>query len=371
MTTTNPSRNIALDVLRGMTIALMILVNTPGTWEAIWWPLGHAAWHGYTPTDLVFPFFLFITGSAMFFALKRFDYQPSPGVLKKLGKRVLIIFGIGIFLHWYPFTKAFEDLRIMGVLQRIAIAYGIASLAVLYLSTRGLVIFSAVILFVYWLVLFFAGTSPEPYSIENTIVRVVDLAILGESHMFPHMHPTFEPEGLLSTIPAIVNVTVGFWVTKALSTMSDNREKFQKLMLWGVALVIIGQLWGIIFPISKNLWTSSYVVVSSGWAFIVLGLLIVICATEKGQRVMEPFRIYGTNPLFIYALSWLWVSTYWLIPMDLNGESVGFGRYMYEAWFLPLLGNKYVASHTYAFVHVLLFWFISWAMYKKKIFIKI
>ena len=370
MTATVGSRNVALDVLRGLTVVMMILVNNPGSWGSIWWPLGHAKWHGYTPTDLVFPFFLFITGSAMFFALKRFNYEPSKEALRKLAKRVFIIFAIGIFLHWYPFSKSFEDLRIMGVLQRIAVAYGIATLAVLYLSTRGLILFGGVLLFGYWVLLFLGG-GLDPYSIQHNIVRVVDIAVIGESHMFPYMNPMFEPEGLLSTFPAVVNVLAGYLITKKLSSISLDSEKIKYLAVSGVALIVAGHVWGLLFPIGKNLWTSSYVVVTTGWAFIFLAVLTFICSKPLGSKIMEPFRIYGTNPLFIYAFSWIWIASYWLITMDLNGESVDFATYLYKGILLPALGNDLVASHTYAFIHVVIFWFVSWFMDSRKIYIKI
>ncbi|OZG72174.1 hypothetical protein BTA51_17655 [Hahella sp. CCB-MM4] len=371
MTTSNQSRNLSLDVLRGLTIALMILVNTPGSWSAVWGPLGHAHWHGYTPTDLVFPFFLFITGSAMYFSLRKFNYQPSKELHIKILSRVAIIFLIGLLLQWFPFTKSFDDLRIMGVLQRIALAYGIAAIAIIHLSTRWLGIFSGLILLGYWALLFFAGSAGDPYSIEHNIVRQVDLAVLGKSHIYPYMKPIFEPEGLLSTLPAVVNVIAGFWVTKAVNMMKDDQERFRKLISWGIALLVIGHVWGLVFPINKSLWTSSYVVVTSGWALVVLGMLVAVCATQRGKSVMEPFRIYGTNPLFIYTISWLWVSIYRLIPVPMSGSTVGLNTFMYESWFLPAADNIYLASHSYALVHVILFWVIAWMLDRQKIYIKI
>lgn len=370
MTSSAPvSRNMALDVMRGLTVAAMILVNNPGSWSYLWGPLGHADWHGYTPTDLVFPFFLFITGSAMFFALRRFNYEPSKDALTKLARRVLIIFGIGVFLHAYPFSKSFEELRIMGVLQRIAIAYGVATLAVLYLSTRGVIIFTLMLLIGYWAILFFAG-SGDPYSLEGNIVAPIDQLILGASHMWAGKGMPFDPEGILSTLPSIANVTGGYLATKYLASLSSDTEKVKKMLAYGACLIVIGHVWGFLFPINKSLWTSSYAVTTVGWGLFVLGALIYLCGTSIGKKMAEPFRIYGTNPLFIYALSWVWVATYWLFPITVGGEQKYMSGIIYD-FLVGVVGNPYLASHSYALIHVLLFWAISWALDKKKIYIKI
>ncbi len=370
---TPTQRNVALDVMRGLTIAAMILVNNPGSWDYVYWPLAHANWHGYTPTDLVFPFFLFITGSAMFFGLSRFDYQPSSDALKKLLKRVLIIFGIGLFLHAYPFIEPFSNLRIMGVLQRIAIAYGIAALAVLYLSNRGVILFTVAILLLYWLILIVAG-GVDPYSLEGNCITPIDRLILGTSHMWDGKGIAFDPEGLMSTLPAIANVTAGFLTTKYLVSLPNNSVKIQKMLMYGVGLIVLGHLWELVLPINKSIWTSSYVVVTTGWALVILGALISLCGSNIGLKIARPFQIYGSNPLFIYGLSWVWMETYWIIPINYNGVEISLGEYLPELFFnfFGRDGNaNYWASHSFALFHVVLFWVISWALYKKRIFIKI
>ncbi len=370
MTNSAPAtRNMALDVMRGIAIAAMILVNNPGSWSYVWTPLGHSNWHGYTPTDLVFPFFLFITGSALFFALRRFNYEPSKEVLIKVARRTLIIFGIGLLLHAYPFTKPLEELRIMGVLQRIAVTYGIATIAVLYLSTRGIIIFSLVLLFGYWALLFFVGSN-DPYSLEGNVVAQVDLAILGASHMWAGKGIPFDPEGILSSLPAIVSVTSGYLATKYISSLPSDCEKVKKMLVYGAALIVIGHIWGLVFPINKSLWTSSYVVVTVGWSLFTLGGLIYICDTPIGKKITEPFCIYGTNPLFIYAFSSIWLMAYWVYTVPVNGEDKYIGQIINE-FFFSIISNNYLASHSFALFHVVVFWVISWILYKKKIFIKI
>jgi predicted acyltransferase len=362
-------RDQALDAMRGLAVAGMIFVNSPGSWEYVWRPFGHADWHGYTPTDLVFPFFLFISGSAMFFAFKRYDYQPSPEALRKLGRRVVLIFVIGLLLHLYAFTHPLEELRIMGVLQRIALCYGIAALAVLYLSARGVLIFSVLLLLGYWLLLLGAA-GDMAYTLEGNLVVRVDLAILGASHMWDGKGVPFDPEGLLSTLPAVVNVTTGYLATRWLAKMKDVHEKVQKLVLAGIALIGVGHLWDLGFPINKGLWTSSYVVVTSGWALLVLVALIKASQSILGRRLLEPLRIYGTNPLFIYSLSWLWVASYGLVSLPYGGESVSLNEFLFGQ-VLWAVGNPYLASHLYALAHVIFFWWLSRLLYARNIFIKI
>jgi predicted acyltransferase len=368
MKTTN-QRNIALDAMRGLTVAGMILVNSPGSWEYVWGPLGHADWHGYTVTDLVFPFFLFISGSAMFYSFSRYGYQPSSEVLRKLVRRVLLIFAIGLLLHLYPFTQPLGELRIMGVLQRIALCYGIAALAVLYLTSRGVLVFSVLLLLVYWLVLVWMG-GISPFSLEGNGVVQIDLAILGAHHMWDGKGIPFDPEGLLSTLPAVASVTAGYLATCWLSAMAGVREKLLKLVLAGLVLIGLGHLWGLWFPINKSLWTSSYVLVTSGWALLVLAALTIICDSSSGRRLVEPLRVYGSNPLFIYALSWVWVASYWLVSLPYNGESISLYGFLFNQ-LLWVTGNPYLASHLFALIHVIFFWWVSRLLYKHKIIIKI
>lgn len=362
-------RSIALDAMRGLTLAAMILVNTPGSWGHVYAPLAHADWHGYTPTDLVFPFFLFIVGAAMYFALRRFDYAPSTEALLKLGRRVAIIFAIGLLLHAFPFASPLGELRIMGVLQRIALAYGLATLAVFYLPGRWLYVAMAATLLGYWALLYAVG-APDAFSVQGNVVAVVDRAVLGDSHLWAGKGVPFDPEGLLSTWPATVNVLAGFVGTRWMMRMDGSGRQSRNLLVAGAVLVVAGHAWGLWLPINKSLWTGSFVVVSSGWALVVLAAFVALCSSRRGAGLAQPLRVYGMNPLFIYALSVLWVKCYWLVGLEFDGEAMDAYDYLYRAS-LMLVGEPHLASVLFAGAHVLLFWLVAWILYRRNIFIRI
>lgn len=203
-------RYLALDVLRGITIATMITVNNPGSWAHIFAPLEHSKWHGCIPTDLVFPFFLFVVGVSMFFSFSKYNNSLNKESLIKIGKRTLLIFAIGLFLNSFPqWMTDYSRLRILGVLQRIAIAYGVGSLIVLAVQRKYLPFVGAAILLAYWGILYFFGGA-DPYSLAGNVAIPFDKSFLGESHLYKGFGIPFDPEGLLSTIPAIVTVIIGY-----------------------------------------------------------------------------------------------------------------------------------------------------------------
>jgi len=357
------TRYLALDAFRGITIALMILVNTPGTWSHVYAPLLHADWNGATPTDLVFPFFLFIIGSAMFFSFKKSNFSATPEQFKRIIKRGFIMFFIGFMLHVIPFTTNFEELRFMGVLQRIGIAYAIAACLVLIFDLRGIFILSAVILLGYWALLLSVGDGA--FTIDGNIIRQFDIAVLGANHMYTMRGVAFDPEGLLSTIPAVVNMLLGFELTRYLTSIEDKKSSVIKLTLIGGLAVGFGALWGLILPINKSLWTPSYVIYTTGFACLLLAAFIWLIDIMKQVKLAEPLLVYGTNPLFVYVLSFLVVTLY----LNINvGDSN-----MY-AWLYQQLSSVFapkLASFIFAFSHVALFWYVSLKLYQRKIFIKI
>lgn len=365
-----PTRFIALDAFRGITIALMILVNTPGDWGNVYGPFLHASWHGWTPTDLVFPFFLFIVGSAGYFAMSKLNFEPSADAVRKVIKRTILMFVIGFGLNLYNFLLLDqESIRIMGVLQRIALCYCAASLMILYLSEKQLYIASALILAGYWLILWALGNN-DPFSFEGNIIGPIDRAILGDAQMWKVNGVAFDPEGLLSTIPAIINVLFGFEATKRLSKISDFNIAVNQLVLWGLALVGVGYFVSLGFPINKNLWSSSYVLLTSGLALLVLASFVWLIDLKGKMAIARPWQVYGTNPLFIYCLSWIWATTYWAVPMTgVDGEPTFLYTYLWQL-LLPIFDEK-LASLVYAVAHVFLFWVISNELFKRKIFIKI
>jgi len=357
------TRYLALDAFRGITIALMILVNTPGTWSQVYAPLLHAQWHGATPTDLVFPFFLFIIGSAMYFSFKKSDFSANPVQFVKIIKRGFILFFIGFMLKVIPFNTNIEDLRIMGVLQRIGICYVIAACLVLVVNRMGILIISVVILLGYWGLLLSIGDGA--LTLEGNIIRQFDLAVLGENHMYNMRGITFDPEGLLSTIPAVVNILLGFELTRYLTSIENKKSGVIKLTLIGGLAIGLGALWALVLPINKSLWTSSYVIYTTGYACLLLAAFIWLIDIMKQTKLTRPLLVYGTNPLFVYILSFLVVTFY------LNNH---IGEVIMYAWLYQQLGavfNPKLASFVFAFSHVVLFWYVSLKLYQRKIFIKL
>lgn len=357
------TRYLALDAFRGITIALMILVNTPGSWSHVYAPLLHADWHGATPTDLVFPFFLFIIGSAMFFSFKKINYAASPEQFKKIIKRGFIMFFIGFMLNVFTYTINFDDLRVMGVLQRIGIAYAIAASMVLLLSQRGILIASAVILLGYWALLLMAGDGA--FTLEGNIIRQFDLAVLGANQMYTMRGVSFDPEGLLSTIPSVVNMLLGFELTRYLTSIKDKKSSVIKLTLIGGLAIGFGVLWSLVLPINKSLWTPSYVIYTTGFACLLLSAFIWLIDIMKQQTLAEPLLVYGTNPLFVYVLSFVFVIVYFHLSV---GDMTMYA-WLYQQ--LTTILNDKLASFAFAFTHVAFFWFVSLKLYQRKIFIKI
>lgn len=359
------NRYLALDAMRGLTIAAMILVNTPGDWSHVYAPLLHSHWHGLTATDLVFPFFLFIIGSAMFFAFKKVNYQANAHTINAILKRSSIIFVLGLFLNAFPFNEPIESLRIMGVLQRIALCYLLAAFIILKLKQHQINIFIALLLIIYWAIL-----ATNGYQITGNLVQQVDLAVLGKNHMYVLQGYHFDPEGLLSSLPGVASMLIGFQVTKLLTQSTNPTQGIKKLLITGVILLVLGTLWSVLLPINKSLWTSSYVLISSAFACFVLAIFVLFADVYQQKKLIYPLLVYGLNPLFIYVVAWLWDECYRLIQLTLpSGEIVTLNRYLYlqlTQWFEPLN-----ASLLYAILHVGLFWLISLILYKKNIMIKI
>ncbi|MDP6922992.1 MAG: heparan-alpha-glucosaminide N-acetyltransferase domain-containing protein, partial [Lutibacter sp.] len=256
----------SLDVMRGLTIALMITVNNPGSWEYVYAPLRHSTWHGCTPTDLVFPFFLFIVGVSMSYSFAKFRSLLDTRVFKKITKRVVVIFLLGFLLNIFPFFDL-ENARIMGVLQRIALAYGLAALLCIRLNRKQLFFVLAVILLAYWGLLFLGGTHGM-YTLDGNYPRLLDLKILGENHLYKGFGIPFDPEGLLGTLPAAGTVIMGY-LTGGLIAKGVHTA-LKKMVFLGLGALLLGLIWHTIFPINKPLWTSSYVLYTGGFALLTL-----------------------------------------------------------------------------------------------------
>ena len=370
-------RYLALDVLRGVTIAFMILVNTPGSWQHVYPPLLHAKWHGCTPTDLVFPFFLFVVGVSMYFSFSKYDHGLNHQSLLRIGRRVLLIFAIGLFLNSFPqWMTNYSELRIMGVLQRIALAYGFAAIIALAASRKWIIIHSAWILLVYWGILWIFG-GDDPYSPSGNVALTFDSAILGESHLWKGfmengVRVPFDPEGLLSTIPAVVSVLIGYLAGMLIKHQSNKSQVIKQLVIYGAIFTAAGYVWGFVFPINKPLWTSSYVLYTAGMAAILFALLIFIIDVKGYKKWSDFFMVFGVNPLFIFALSGLWARTLSMLIRweNAEGQIVTGSGWLYNNIFVPLAGNLN-GSLLYAITHVVFFWLIGYILYRNRIFVKV
>jgi predicted acyltransferase len=306
---TTTQRFTALDVFRGMTICFMIIVNTPGNGDTTFSPLHHAKWHGFTPTDLVFPSFLFAVGNAMGFVMPKWAALPQSTVLWKILKRTFIIFLLGYLMYWFPFMKKdiagdivsfpFNETRVFGVLQRIALCYGLASLIVYYCKPKTAVILSVVFLFAYWIILYAFGDAANPLSMQDNAGSLIDKWLLGEKHLYHGEGVAFDPEGLLSTLPAIVNVIAGYIVGKYIQQKGNTYEGLTTLLLGGAVLVFLAYCWGLHFPINKKLWTSSFVLHTVGLDCIIIATIIYIINFKNKTKWTYFFEVMGRNPLFI------------------------------------------------------------------------
>jgi predicted acyltransferase len=364
------NRLVSLDIFRGITIAFMIIVNTPGSWEYVYAPLRHAKWHGCTPTDLVFPFFLFIVGVSTFYSLKKYGNEFNSGSVFRIIRRMFLIFAVGLFLAIFPrFLRDYSTLRVMGVLQRIAIAYGIGAIICLTVKRDYLWIVVAVILLVYWGLLAIFGGS-DPYSLESNLAGKVDLAVLGPNHMYKGFGVPFDPEGLFSTIPAIATVIIGYFTGEMLSKTSEGRKAVIKLLLFGAASAGLGYLWGMVFPVNKPLWTSSFVLYTAGLAMGFLALIYLVADVFKIQRWGTFFLVFGTNAIFAYSLAGIWTKTMLNIKLAAVPDKVTLYSWIYQKIFAPLAGNLN-GSLLFALFQVALVWSVVFILYRKKIFIKL
>ncbi len=380
-------RYYSLDVFRGATVALMILVNNPGSWANIFPPLKHAPWHGSTPTDMVFPFFLFAVGNAMAFVIPRLE-QAGPSLFwKKVIKRTLLIFAIGLFLNWNPFVrwegeeivwKAWQNIRILGVLQRIALCYFFASIIIYYAKTRGAFVISGIILFVYWAICLLLGNTGDPYSLAGWFGTEIDINILGVTHIYKGEGVPFDPEGLSSTPTAIVQVIFGFFVGQYIQQKGKNYEMLSNLLIAGLVLFFTGYCWDMVFPVNKKIWTSSYVLYTTGLAILSLGTLIYLIEFKGAKGAWSRFfDVFGKNPLFIYVLSGFLPRVLamfrWVDHVTPEGEKAytSFFPWFYEHVCKNIATDLRVGSLLYALCMITFYWAIVYVLDRKKIYIKV
>lgn len=394
-------RFYSLDVFRGATVCLMILVNNPGSWSNIYPPLEHAQWHGVTPTDLVFPFFLFAVGNALAFVMPKFETQPSMIFWKKIIKRTLLIFGIGLFLNWMPFVKwqnneiVFKPwiyltdngdqagIRIFGVLQRIAVAYFFASALIYLLKIRRAFIASIVILLGYWFLCVVLNPG-DPFSLTGWFGTNVDAYILGEAHMYHGENlngipVAFDPEGIMSSFGSIAQVMFGYFCGEYIIKKGRTSEMLSGLFAAGLVLMFAGYMWDMVFPMNKKIWTSSYTVFTSGMAMSIIALMIYkIELNNKKNWLTKFFDVFGKNPLFIFFLSGFLPRALALIRIPNGLSDTGATLYttpfnwFYENVCKPVFPNNLNnGSLLYALVMIIFYWTIVFIMDKKKIYIKV
>ena len=386
-------RILALDILRGVTIAGMIMVNNPGTWGHIYAPLRHAEWNGLTPTDLVFPFFMFIMGISTYISLKKYNFEFSHAAAMKILKRTIIIFLIGLAIGWFSrfcyywagsheglsfgeqlwaSVWTFDRIRILGVMQRLALCYGATAIIALTMKHRHIPYLIATLLVGYFILLMCGNGFA--YN-ETNILSIVDRAILTPAHMYKDNG--IDPEGLLSTIPSIAHVLLGFCVGRMMldSNKTENRETLLnshliKLFLIGTILTFAGFLLSYGCPINKKIWSPTFVLTTCGLASSFLALLIWIIDVKGYKSWSRFFESFGVNPLFIYVMAGVLAVLLGNIRVPFDGTTTSLHSYIYKGILQPLLGD-YPGSLAFALLFVALNWSIGYILYKKKIYIKI
>ncbi len=384
----SPKRLLSLDILPGITISGMLLVNNPGSWEHIYTPLEHAPWHGLTPTDLVFPFFMFIMGVSMYISMSKFDFTFSPGYLKKLVKRSILIFLVGMAIGWFSilcrgvfnigtdldiwerFTSSvfpYDRIRILGVMQRLALSSFFASLLVVLIPSKHWLKTVGAILVGYYLILLLGdGFELTP---NNIIIRV-DTALFGVAHIYHGESIPFDPEGLLSTIPCIAHVMLGIYCGKLIKTTANMTEKVNKLFIYGTILLFAGLLLNYGIPINKKIWTPTYVLATCGLASLLLALLTWIIDIKSKKRWSVFFESFGINPLFLYVLGGVISILLGSISFPVGDQIVSIKGFIYNS-LVATVHNENVASLLFALFFIFLCWIIGHQLYKRKIYIKL
>lgn len=387
------NRLLALDVLRGITIAGMIMVNNPGSWAHIYAPLEHAEWNGLTPTDLVFPFFMFIMGVSTYFSLRKYDFTFTPQAGWKILRRMIVIFVIGLAINWFSIFCSnifnigselsfgerlvkgllpFDHIRILGVMQRLALCYGFAALIALFIKKTHVLYVAGGILIGYFILLL-RGHGFELS--EDNIIAVVDRTVLGPSHMY--RMPVagggsilFDPEGLLSTIPCIAHVLLGFYAGWLITRTPENPVRVQQLFIFGTVLLFTGLLLSYGCPINKKIWSPTFVLVTCGFASQFLALLIWIIDIKGYVGWSRFFESFGINPLFIYVTAGFLAILIGNIRFYLEGNIVTVKGLIYTHLLAPWLPVD-LSSLIYALLFVTLNWVIGHILYKKQIYINI
>ncbi len=387
-------RMISLDVFRGLTVGLMILVNNPGSWSHIYWPLEHAEWNGWTPTDLVFPFFLFIVGVAMSLSFgKRLEAGTDITALKKkVWTRGVIIIAFGLFLNGFPFNiplnaemaanfefldifRRFQTIRLVGVLQRIGLSYLVGGLIILYFPRiRGQIFAAGILILLYEFFMrvpLVDGWGAGSFDLVENFGRYLDILLLGEAHIYHGQGIPFDPEGLLTTLPAVVTLLSGYWLGEYLRKPVAHQTKLTNLAVIGIILYFSGSIFSILEPINKRLWTVSYVITMDGLAIMMIVLSSYLIDVKKLDFWTKPAIVFGSNALVVFVGSGIIGRLMYKIKWEgADGHYITLKQSIYHGLFTPYFSDLN-ASLAYAITNILFWLGILWYLYSKKIFVKI
>ena len=384
-------RLLALDVMRGITVAGMILVNNPGSWGDVYTPLRHAEWNGLTPTDLVFPFFMFIMGVSTYFSLRKYDFKLTLQSFGKIIKRTLLIFLIGLALAWlgmflrgvlyagdsfYDAVFTFDHIRFFGVLPRLALCYGFGSIAALLIPRKGLGWTVGGLLVVYAIILLLG--NGYTFSDAN-VIYIVDNTLFGANHLYTDIvggqRLSLDPEGLVSTLPSIAHMLIGFICGGYIMSTKDNSVRINKLFIVGTILTFAGFLLSYGLPLNKKIWSPTFVLTTCGLASSLLALLIWIIDIKGYKAWSRFFEVFGVNPLFLFCLSGVLASLIGLTKISYAASETGFitiKNWIVQTILTPVCaGDAMMASCLWAILFVILNWLIGLPLYRKKIYIKI
>lgn len=400
----NTTRYVALDVLRGITIAAMLVVNNPGTRSAVFAPLRHSKWAGCTPTDLVFPFFLFIVGVSMVFSFAKMQEQDYPKRVKKILRRGVLIFLTGLLLNAFPFFPTnpnpelsgwdnwlnyLRSVRILGVLQRIALCYILGGLLALWLSRPKKIICAMLVLCTaHLLILVFTGDSSAPYadgargvfSLQGQGSGAIDIALFGENHVYHGYGQPFDPEGLLGTLSGCCTLLLGFLCGGLIRRGKEPLMVISRLYAISIGCLLAGLAIGIWYPICKPLWTGSYVLYAGGWAIMTLALAIYLIDIRNKSKLLMPFRALGMNPLLCFVLAGITVKVLRMIKcsaaVSMPDGSIIQKHWNALGWFhdnvcVQIIGKSCeISSLMYSLCFMGVFLILAVILYRKKIIIK-